>query len=167
MLIFFLIFILAIAVTTTYALFSGIGWVPTRQADIDRFLRLADVGSKEKVYDLGCGDGRLVISASKLGAEAIGLEISILLYIGAVLRKFFSGSKAKIKFGDFWRVDLRQADVVYLFLIPRVYSRLKNKLEKELKPGAKVVVLVWPIPGWQPSVVDKIIGRPTLYLYVR
>ncbi len=165
--IFFLILILAIAITATYALISGIGWVPTRQMDIDRFLRLADIRSGQKVYDLGCGDGRLVICADKLGARAVGLEISILAYVGALVRKIIAGSKAQVKFRDFWQVDLREADVVYFFLIPRIYSRLKNKLEKELKPGAKVVALVWPIPGWQPSAVDKTIGRPALYLYIR
>ena len=164
---FLLILVLAIAITTIYSLVRGIGWVPTWQKDIDRFLKLAEIKSGQKVYDLGCGDGRLVIAAAKNGARAIGLEVSILPFIGGYLRKIFSGSKAQIKFRDFWLVDLRDADVVYFFLIPRIYQQLKNKLEKELKPGARVIAYVWPIEGWQPAVVDKPAGRPAMYLYIR
>lgn len=164
---FLLILILAIAITTIYALVRGIGWVPTWQRDIDRFLKLADIKPGEKVYDLGCGDGRLVIAAAKKGAQGIGLEVSILPFIAAYLRNIFSGSKAKIKFRDFWLVDLKEADVVYFFLIPRIYEQLKNKLEKELKPGVRVVTYVWPISGWTPKVVDETTGQPKMYLYIR
>lgn len=164
---FLLILILAIAITTIYALVRGIGWVPTWQRDVDRFLKLADIKAGEKVYDLGCGDGRLVIAAAKKGAQGIGLEVSILPFIAAYLRNIFSGSRAKIKFRDFWLVDLKEADVVYFFLIPRIYEQLKNKLEKELKPGARVVAYVWPISGWTPKVVDETTGQPKMYLYIR
>jgi len=164
---FLLILILAIAVTTIYSLVRGIGWVPTRQKDIARFLKLADIKVGQKVYDLGCGDARLVIAAAKQGAQATGLEVSILPFISAYLRKIFSRSKAKIKFRDFWLVDLKEADVVYFFLIPHIYKRLKNKLEKELRPGTKVITYVWPVEGWQATVVDKAGGNKAMYLYIR
>ena len=162
-----LILVIAIAVTTVYSLVRGIGWVPTWQKDVERFLRLAEIKPGQVVYDLGCGDGRLVMAAAKLGAKAIGLEVSILPFVGAYSRKIFSGSKAKIKFRDFWLVDLKEADVVYFFLIPRIYEQLKNKLAKELKPGARVIAYVWPIEGWQATTVDKPVGRPAMYLYIR
>ncbi|MDQ5970696.1 MAG: hypothetical protein QG603_473 [Patescibacteria group bacterium] len=164
---FFLILILAIAFTTIYSLVRGIGWVPIWRKDIDRFLRLADIKPGQVVYDLGCGDGVVVVAAAKKGAKAIGLEVSILPFIAAYLRKIFSRSQAQIKFRDFWLVDLKEADVVYFFLIPRIYEQLKHKLEKELKPGARVVAYVWPIDGWQATVVDKPEGRPAMYLYIR
>lgn len=162
-----LVVVLAVATTTIYALVSGIGWVPTHQQSIKRFLQLVDLKPGQLVYDLGCGDGRLVIAASQQGAKAIGLEISILPYLVAQLRRLLSKSRAQIKFRDFWSVDLSQADVVYFFLIPRVYRRLKNKLAKELKPGAKVVALSWPIEGWTATVIDKPRSQRAMYLYIR
>ncbi|MFA6253195.1 MAG: SAM-dependent methyltransferase [Patescibacteria group bacterium] len=164
---FLLILVIAIAVTTIYSLVRGIGWVPTWQKDVERFLRLAEIKPGQVVYDLGCGDGRLVMAAAKLGAKAIGLEISILPFVGAYVRKILAGSKAQIKFRDFWLVDLKDADVVYFFLIPRIYKQLKSKLEKELKPGTRVIAYVWPIEGWQATIVDKPVGRPVMYLYIR
>jgi SAM-dependent methyltransferase len=164
---FLLIIFLIIGATTIYSLVRGIGWVPTWKKDLDRFLKLADIKPDQVVYDLGCGDGVVVMAAAKKGARAIGLEVSILPFLMAYARKFFSRSKAQIKFRDFWLVDLREADVVYFFLIPRIYSRLKDKLEKELKPGTKVIAYVWPIDGWQATVIDKPEGRPAMYLYIR
>ncbi len=164
---FLLIIIIFIAITTIYSLVRGIGWVPTWKKDLERFLRLADIKPGQVVYDLGCGDGVVVIAAAKKGAKAIGLEVSILPFLGALVRKILTKSKAQIKFRDFWLVDLKDADVVYFFLIPRIYEQLKNKLEKELKPGAKVIAYVWPIEGWQATVVDKPEGRPVMYLYIR
>ena len=64
-------------------------------------------------------------------------------------------------------VDLSDADVVYFFLIPRVYPELKQKLEKELKPGTKVIAYVWPIEGWQASKIDRVAGQPNMYLYIK
>jgi SAM-dependent methyltransferase len=164
---FFLILIFVILLTAVYSLVRGIGWVPTWQKDIKRFLDLAEVKPGQVVYDLGCGDGRLVIAAAKLQAKAIGLEISILPFVAGFLRKIFTRSKAQIKFRDFWRVDLSGADVVYFFLIPRIYPELKQKLEKELKPGTRVIAYVWPIEGWQATKVDKAVGQPDMYLYIR
>jgi len=164
---FLLVFIFVILITTVYSLLRGIGWVPTWQKDIERFLALAEIKPGQKVYDLGCGDGRLVIAAAKAGAQSIGLEIAILPFIAGVFRKIFTRSKAKIQFRDFWLVDLRQADVVYFFLIPRIYQQLKEKFEKELKPGARVIAYVWPIDGWQATKIDKVAGQPDMYLYIR
>ena len=119
--------------------------MPTWKKDLDRFLKLADIKPGQVVYDLGCGDGVVVMAAAKKGAKAIGLEVSILPFLMACVRKIFTRSQAQIKFRDFWLVDLSEADVVYFFLIPRIYEQLKHKLEKELKPGAKVIAYVWPV----------------------
>ena len=164
---FFLVLIFVILLTAVYSLVRGIGWVPTWQKDIKRFLALAEIKAGQIVYDLGCGDGRLVMAAAKFDAKAVGLEISVIPFLFACLRKLFSRSKAQIKFRDFWMVDLSDADVVYFFLIPRVYPELKQKLEKELKPGTKVIAYVWPIEGWQASKIDRVAGQPNMYLYIK
>jgi hypothetical protein len=64
-------------------------------------------------------------------------------------------------------VDLKEADAVFVFLMPRIMPKLREKMERELKPGARVVCYSWPIPGWQPRAVDDAPGRPKIYLYER
>jgi SAM-dependent methyltransferase len=142
-------------------------WVPTHTTDMQRFLARARLTPGQKFYDLGCGDGRILVAAAKHGAQAEGFEISLLPYLAARWRVFRSKIPAKIHFKDFWFSDLRNADIVYVFLTPPAYPRLKNKLEQELRPGTKVLCYVWPIEGWQPVAVDTSAGQPKLYLYTR
>lgn len=173
------IFILLVAATFAWAGMRGAPWVPTWGSDVNRFLKLASIKRGERVYDLGCGDGRLVTAASKAGARAVGFEISLFPYFIAKIRGFFlkyfwdkRGRSShsvpknyKIKYKDFWGADLRDADVVYFFLMPKIYPKLKQKLEKELKKETRVIAYVWPIKGWAPIKVDKLDKKPTIYLY--
>lgn len=156
---------LVILATFIYAGFRGAPWVPTKNGDVERFLHLAELKPGAVVYDLGCGDGRIVRAAANVGAQATGFEVSILPYLMALVRLI--GSPARVRFRDFWRADLRDADVVYFFLMPGIYSKLKTKLENELKPGAKVIAYVWPIDGWETVLVDTKTGSPKMYVYKR
>ena len=159
------IILLLILITFFYSIVRAISWVPMWSKDLKRFLQLAEIKSGQKVYDLGCGDGKLLFAASSQGAKATGFEISIMPYIIAKIRQLFNRNKVTVKFRDFWMVDLSDADVVFFFLIPRIYPKLKEKLQKELKPGAKVIAYVWPFDDWQPTTIDKVDKRPTMYLY--
>ncbi len=150
-----------------YAAWRAAPWVPTWSGDIARSLRLAQIGPGLRVYDLGCGDGRLVCAAAAAGADGVGYEISWLPYVWARLRALSFRGKVRIHYRDFWHVNLGQADVVYCFLLPKIFPRLKTKLEAELRPGAKVITYVWAIPGWQPVRVETAVGQPKLYLYQR
>jgi len=165
--IYFLIIILVFLITFAIGSYSGAPWVPSRKGDVDRFLKLADIKPGQKVYDLGCGDGRIVLAAARAGADATGFEISLLPYLLAQFRRLFLKNKksCKIYFKSFWSVDLSDVDVVYLFLMPKKNIRMKKKLEKELKSGAKVIAYVWPIVGWKPVVTDKKDGETAIYLY--
>lgn len=160
-----LILLFAILLSFFYSVVRAISWVPMWTKDINTILDLAEVKQDDKVYDLGCGDGKVVFAAADRGARAEGLEISVLPYLIANIKKVISRNKAKISFKDFWMTDLSDADLVYFFLIPRIYPKLKNKLEKDLKPGAKVVAYVWPIEGWEPVRVEKRENGPAMYLY--
>ena len=162
--IFSIIFLIFVA-TFIHAGLSGATWVPTRQRDVQRFLNLADIKQNDVVYDIGCGNGRMVIAASTQGANAIGFEISLFPYLLAKINKLIRRSKVKIKYRDLWHVNLADADLVYFFLMPERIKKLKNKFEQELKPGAKVISYVWPIDGWRPIKIDECEGRPKLYLY--
>lgn len=166
MLLILVFFVFLAAVSFVWASYSAAPWVPTFKSDVQRFLRLADIKPGDRVYDLGCGDGRLVAAASKAGAVATGFEISLFPYFLAKARGIFcSGGKYRIRFKDFWGFDLSSADVVYFFLMPKAYPRLKQKLERELKEGTKVISYVWPIEGWKESAADKKQGKPSIYLY--
>lgn len=165
----FLIFFILILffLTFGYAFFLAAPYVPIKSEDIKRFLKLAAIKPDQKVYDLGCGDGRLVIASAKKGAIAEGFEISLLPYFLSKTRLFFQRNiKAKIKYKDFWYINLSDADVIYFFLLPKVYSKLQLKFENELKKDTKIITCIWPIEGWQPIIVDIVKGRPNLYLYI-
>lgn len=161
------VFIFAFFLTFAYASWRGAPWIPTRRNDIKRFLKLADIQRGQKVYDLGCGDGRLVCAAAQVGAKVEGLEISLFPYLLSQVRFFFlkNKEKCKIRYKDFWYINLGDADVVYFFLMPRVYHKLKSKFEKELKKGTKVIAYVWPIDGWKPLKIDTAEGQLNFYLY--
>ncbi|HLD18094.1 MAG TPA: hypothetical protein VJB99_03420 [Patescibacteria group bacterium] len=155
-------------ISMAYAAVSGAPWVPTRRKDIDRILRLADPKAGEIMYDLGCGDGRIIVRAAReCGVFGVGIELSLLQALVAKVRSWRSGSNVHIRWTNVFRTDLRNADVVYLFLMPEAYAKIRPKLEAELKSGARVLSYVWPIPGWVPTTVDDREGAAKLYLYVR
>ena len=164
---FLLLVLLIVIATFAYGGLRGAPWVPTRGHDVARFLKLADIKSGQKVYDLGCGDGRMVCAAAKAGAQAHGFEISLLPYFLAKIRSWFCGERrsCKICYRDFWNVNLGDADLVYFFLMQKCYPKLKEKLERDLKPGTKVIAYVWPVEGWELVAVDTVKGYPPMYLY--
>ena len=155
-----------------YAALSGAPWVPTWKRDIARAKKLLDLQPGETFVELGCGDGRVTIGltgqTSQTGLTGIGVELSIVQYAAAQVRRIFTRSwNVRFKLANAFNYDLRDADVVYLFLMPDTYQKIRPKLEAELKPGARVITYVWPIPGWEPTRVDEHPGAPKLYLYGR
>lgn len=150
--------------TFAYAGLKAAPWFATWSKDIERFLKLAEIKPGQKFYDLGCGDGKLVFAAAGAGAQAVGYEISLLPYLIALSRSF-NIKNTKIIFKDFWKADLSDADVVYIFLTPKVNPKAKAKLEKELKKDSKVIAYSWPVEGWTPVKSDFVSGQLPMYLY--
>jgi len=151
--------------TFAYAGIKAAPWFPTWSKDIERFLKLAELKPGQKFYDLGCGDGKLVFAAAGAGAEAVGFEISLLPYLIALSRSF-NIKNTKIIFKDFWKANLSDVDVVYIFLTPKVNPKAKIKLEQELKKGSRVITYSWPIEGWIPVKTDLVPGHLPMYLYI-
>lgn len=171
LLIFVFIFILIIVIFGTAALagFLAAPFVPTKKRDIKRMLELAELGSNQFLYDLGCGDGRIVIAAARdFKAKAVGIEFSVLPYLFSKIRVRLSGLQKRIaiQYGDFFKVNLKKADVVVCFLTPMAMRKLSPKFKKELKKGARVVSYVFPMKDWTPLSVHKPQkGDIAVYLY--
>lgn len=145
-------------------------WVPTWQVDVDRALRLAQLKPGEVFYDLGCGDGKAVFAAAKLGAKATGIEIAWPLYLFCLVKKVIQHQPlVKFKLGNLFNLDVSDADVVYIFGMPRtIQQKLRDKLERELKPGTRVLSYAFPIHGWEPITRDKPTPKQlSIYLYKR
>jgi protein-L-isoaspartate O-methyltransferase len=145
-------------------------YIPSPQAVVERMLEAARVQPGEVVYDLGSGDGRIVITAAqKFGARAVGVEISEDLYLSTTRRVKALGLEGKVTIihGDLLEQDLSAADVVTLYLLTSSNERLRPNLEKYLKPGARVVSNEFEIRGWKPREVVKITsGNTTHSIYV-
>jgi hypothetical protein len=159
---------LTFLISLAYATLSGAPWVPTWKRDIARTKNLLNLQEGEVFYELGCGDGRICLTlADQTKADIRGIELSLLQYCAACVRKTVRRSSAKFIFGNVFKKDVSDADAVYLFLMPEAYKKIAPKLERELRPGTRVVSYVWPIPGWQSVKVDSLDGSADLHYYVR
>ena len=125
-------------------------FIPTPPAVVEAMVKAADVGPHDLVYDLGSGDGRIVIEAAKRGAHGVGFELDQRLIDEARLRARHAGVDRRVRFErqDLFAVDLRPATVVMLYLLPEMNARLEPKLKQELRPGARIVCHSFAIPGW-------------------
>jgi precorrin-6B methylase 2 len=134
-------------------------YVPSPHQIVDRMLELAKIKPGEKLYDLGSGDGRVVIAAAqKYEAKAIGIELSSRLVKSSQeeIKRLGLTEKASVVHGDVFDADLSDADVVILYLMRDSNNTLKPKLEKALKPGARVISHDYEIEGWKPQIEEKV-----------
>jgi SAM-dependent methyltransferase len=154
-------------------------YVPTPWVIVDEMLKLADITSADTVYDLGSGDGRLVIaSAKRFGAKGVGVELQQQLVERARADAKTEGVDGRVRFvqGDLFETSYREASVVTLYLLPRFVTRLVPRLREELRPGARIVSHDYPLSPWQADKVltfeadekEAITGskRTTLYYYL-
>ncbi len=133
-------------------------FVPSPQRVIDRMLEMAALKQGETLFDLGCGDGRVLITAAqRYNAKAVGVEVDDRLVTRA--NQFISEANLKDRVrvvkGDLMEADLTGADVVVLYLLTGSNELLRPRLEKMLKPGARVISYSYRIPGWKPLKVDR------------
>ncbi len=135
-------------------------------------LKLAKVTSNDVVYDLGCGDGEIVIVAAKFfGCKAIGVEIREDLIEKARKRILEENvaDKVNIIHGDLFTVNLSEATVITLYLLTKVHELLKSKFKRELKNGTRIVTHMGHIPGWEPIEVKTVNVNDYphfIYLYI-
>lgn len=159
-----LLVVIAVSVLTGCVLWfvvplaTGLPWVPARENRIRKALRMAGLQPGERLYDLGAGDGRvLILAARDFGAYAVGIEISPVHCLIAWFRALLSGynRQIRIRCGSFFSTGIEEADVVFAYVTPGYVTRLKPYLEKQLKNGVRVVTLSAEIEGWQPDDIDN------------
>jgi len=142
-------------------------FVPSPQIVVDKMIELAGVKKGDVVYDLGSGDGRIVIAAAKKGARAVGFEIDPEL-VGesrANIKKAGVQDAAEIRNQDILTVDLSPASVVTMYLLPDVNLKLKPRLLSQLKPGSRVVSHSFDMGDWKPDKIERLEGR-TIFLWI-
>lgn len=130
---------------------SDAPYVPTKMVNIKRVLKLAGVKKGKKFYELGSGDGRVVITAARLKAVAIGIEQSWLRIIfSRLIASRLHLKNAKFYHGNIFSKKYSDADIIYIFLLQKGVNKLEDKLKKELKEGAVVITQTYHFPTWKP-----------------
>jgi precorrin-6B methylase 2 len=169
LLVFILIFTLLFIATALVSLVLRVPYVPTKKRVMEEVIRQAKLKKGQMFFDLGCGDGRILIEAEKEAkVNAIGYEIAPMVYIFAIIRKVLTRSKAKIIFKNFFHENLEKADVIFCYLMPAELKKLAKKVKKECKEGTQIISNTFHIEGLKPK---KIIPKnektkiPTLYFY--
>ncbi|MGZ9224057.1 MAG: hypothetical protein ACXW4M_00725 [Anaerolineales bacterium] len=159
-----LVFILALLWILIPALY-GLPPVPTKPERIRKALKLVNLQPNEVLYDLGAGDGRvLLIAAREFGAKAVGIEVGpiqcALIWLRAVASGF--GDQIQIRWANFYKADLRDADVVFVYATSKEVVKLASHLEKQMKKGSRVVSISADFSEWEPSAFDD---RDLIFVY--
>jgi SAM-dependent methyltransferase len=144
-----------------------IHFVPTPDEVVEAMLRLADVGANDVVYDLGSGDGRIPITAARrFGARGVGIELDPELVAQATRSAQQAGVADRVRFveGDIFESDISPATVVTLYLLTSINERLRPKLQKELRPGTRIVSHQFRMGDWEPE-RDVVVDFRSLFLW--
>ena len=145
--------------------FYGLPSLPTRPDRIRKSLKLANLQPDESLYDLGAGDGRvLLIVAREFDAKAVGVEIGPIQCAFIWLRVVASGfgSKIQIKWANYLKTDLSRADVVFVYATSKEVMKLASYLEKQMKQGSRLVSISADFSEWEPSAFDE---RELIFVY--
>ena len=140
----------------------------TPPAAVERMLDLAKVGPGDRLVDLGCGDGRIVVAAARRGAIAHGVDMDPerIAESRAAARLAGVADRTSFALEDLFTADLRGASVVTLFLMPHVNRWLEGKLRRELAPGARVAGFAFAMPSWAPA-AEEVHEHQEIHLWVR
>ena len=146
----FLFFLMVAAlISIAWTGILGAPWVPTSRRMVQQMLEMAAVGPDDLVYDLGCGDGRvLIFAARRFGARAVGIEIDPLRYLWCQMLVKVLGlqDRVRVVYGDLFSQDLSAASVVTCYLLQGTNQKLQAKFKRELNPGTRVVSNTFTFP---------------------
>jgi SAM-dependent methyltransferase len=151
-------------------------WVPTPEPVVDRMLELAELTGKDVLYDIGCGDGRIVITAARrYGTRGVGIDIDPAMIKRSEQNAAAAGLERQVRFVamDATKADFSEATVVSLYLLPESNALMRPLLEAQLRPKSRVVCHNYAIPGWEAkevrteTVKDENGEDHYIYLYIR
>ena len=143
----------------------GAPWAPTRKEAVQKMLSIAKIKPGEVVYDLGSGDGRILFEAVLVHkAKAVGIEIDPVRFLWTyiMIRLLRLNDQVKLIYGNFFKTDLKNADIVTCYLLPETNIKLEQKLKNELKPGTRVVSNLFVFPNLKMIRKDE---ENNVYLY--
>ena len=152
------ILVLVVLLTMLGSLWVWVPYVPTPPPVVRRMIALAELKGNETVYDLGCGDARILIAAKRKhpGIRAIGYELPLGIYLLARFRVALARSDVTIRMGNFLKADLSDAGVMFLYLVPEVLPELLRKFQKELKSGTRIISHGFALPGKIPLHEERV-----------
>lgn len=127
----------------------GAPFVPTPMRAVKKMIAAARLKKGTRVYDIGCGDGRIVYLAEKNGAKATGFELSPLVYVLSKIRKLWTRSKGQVLLSDFRNHNLSDAEVIFCYMMPESLRKYIIKFEKELRPGTRIISYAFRIGDWK------------------
>jgi precorrin-6B methylase 2 len=165
---FILIVEILIIVFVIWIAWSGIlgaPWVPTPKNRVRTMLEFANVNQDDHVFDLGSGDGRIIVMAAKeYGAQCTGIEVDPLriLWSKLAIRRNKLGNRVNVIRGNFFSVSVDDATVVTLYQGYKVNKKIRDKLSVELRPGTRVVSYRFILEGWTPTKASE---KESIYLY--
>jgi hypothetical protein len=160
---------ICIVIFVTWIAWSGVvgaPWLPTPNKRVRSMLEFAEVKSDDILYDLGSGDGRIIVMAGKeFGAKSIGIEIDPLRLMWSRFKIWRHKLKDRVRVirGNFFNVSVEKATVVSLYQGYVINKKIRDKLDKELKPGTRVVSYRFILDGWTPTKIDD---ERSIYLYI-
>ncbi len=160
---------IVIVIFVTWIAWSGVvgaPWVPTPKKRVRSMLEIAELTSEDTLYDLGSGDGRiLVLAAKEFGAQSIGIEIDPLriLWSRFSIKRNKVSKMARVIRGNFFNISVSNASVVSLYQGYVINKKIRDKLAEELKPGTRVVSYRFILDGWTPVKTNE---EESIYLYI-
>lgn len=167
-----IIFLLILLVTVVVHVWWRLPFVPTPMALVNTMVRMAELKDNEVVYDLGAGDGRILLAAKRANptVRATGFEIALGVWMLGRLRLALARSDAKLFMRDLTKQDLSNADVIFTYLTPEFMLSLIPKFQRELKPGTRILSHAFTFKDRTPDRVEIVpalwSGKTKVYLYV-
>lgn len=163
----FFLILFFIMIPTAYAAAIGAPPAFTDKSLIEEIIRISGLKRGETFCELGTGTGRVIAAVSKRkDIKVIGFELSPPLYFITLLKLKLSRQKNhKMLFKNFFNANLKEADVIFCFLMPKTLEKLKKKFSNELKPGTRIISYVFKIESWKPYFVLKKENKAAVYFY--
>lgn len=161
----FLFLINAVVFLTIIGGFFGAIWIPTKKKDYERIAELSGLRHGMVFYDLGSGSADLLFYLSKkYKIKCVGIEISPVLYLYSNIKSIFF-KNVRVRYGNFLKHDLSEADVIYAFLLPKMYEKLREKLCNNVGNKSLIILPAWSFKDARPLKTSKREGGITYFLY--